>query len=406
MDGSQPRPETFSVTRINSADTAALLERLAVTDLVEAGALNVISLAAVRAKLGERWERKKEDVWAYVERCMAKYLAPQDVFRRLDDTDFLIAVLSDNGVAAQSMSLHILDEALVFLLGGCTSADMVMHTVRGIRNGEIDTVEVDVHAVKLGQSGYVNVQAPPSAAPIRPPAMPVVHVVSSSGRELRISHLPEQVISLRHNLVAGVRPEPTVVEVASGERIPRCQFAQLADSDLAKLDQTTMDVGLIAAKHIQSDRPGIILPRSGQPLNTARARANLLGVIAPEVFRKRFLIEITNIDPGTPNGRLIEVVSLLRAHTTGVLARVPPQKAALEPLIGGRLMGVTLDLSDSEGSEANLMSLIRAFSDRAAGMAPSLHVLGLPSKALFEAAHKLGISHASAKRAPALNLAA
>ncbi len=407
MDGSHIRPDSFSVARIQSSDTADLLERLALTDLLEAGALNVISLSAVRDRLGERWERKKADVWAYVERCMARYLAPQDVYRRLDDTDFLVAILSDSGVAAQSLSLHILEDALVHLLGGCTPADMILRKVTGVRDGAIETFEVDVRSVTRAPGGYVAAAAGRAdAPPPRPQSMPVVHLVSSSGRELRISHVPEQIVSLRHNQVAGVRPEPSVVDSATGERIRRSAFGLLADSDLAKMDQTTMDVGLIAAAQVQSDRPGIVLPLSFQTLNSARARANLLGVIAPDEFRRRFLIEITNIDPGTPNGRLVEVVSLLQAHTTGVLARVPPHKAALAPLIGGRLMGVVLDLTDSDPAETALTSLMSAFTARAMGLAPSLHVLGLPSRSLFEAAHKAGMTHASARRTAAASLAA
>jgi hypothetical protein len=399
-----PTPEAFTVAKISSADTAALVERLDVGSLIEDGRVTVIGLDAIRDKLGERWARKQADVWAYAERSMGKFLSPQDLFHRLNDTEYLIAVASDNALGGQTLCMHVLEDVLVYFLGGCKQADMAIKTVTRISGQTLDCLEVDVAAISRGEE---RPSAPPASTARRvPAAMPILVMMSASGRELSVTHAPDQISSLKHNLVAGVRGEPVVIDAASGRRLPRAAFLRLADPDLARIDQATLDMGLGVAKMIDSDRPGIILPLSFQTLSSQRARNTLFAGVTPELMRQRFLIEITNIEPGTPSGRLIETAALLRAYTTGVLARILPGKAAPAGLPEARLAAVALDLTDAGDDEDILVGLMRAFHMRSVNMASSLQVLGLPSRSLFEDALALGFTHASVRRAPAASLAA
>jgi hypothetical protein len=401
--------ETVAIARINSADTAALVERLDVGSLIEDGRVTVIGLDAIRDKLGERWVRKQTDVWAYTERSMGKFLSPQDLFHRLNDTEYLIAVASDNAMGGQTICMHVLEDVLVYFLGGCKQSDLVLKTVTKIDGQTLECDTVNVAAISR-PSGPVEARNADGASPGAPrramPAMVVLSMVSVSGRELSITHTPEQISSLRHNVVAGVRAEPIVIDVASGRRLPRLAFLRLADADLQKIDQATLEMGLQVAKMIESDRPGIILPLSFQTLASQRARTALFAGVTAETMRQRFLIEVTNIEPGTPNGRLIETAALLKAYTTGVLARILPSKAPPTALTDARLAAVALDLTDSGDDEAVLLGIMRGFHARSIGLAPSLQLLGLPSRGLFDAALSLGFTHASVRRQAAVNLAA
>ncbi|MCE3290304.1 MAG: hypothetical protein K0R83_2316, partial [Caulobacter sp.] len=69
-------PQPFD--RIAAADVAAVLERVAGADLAARGGITIISVDAVRDKVGERWERNRAAVWAYVQRRMGEHLQPGD----------------------------------------------------------------------------------------------------------------------------------------------------------------------------------------------------------------------------------------------------------------------------------------------------------------------------------------
>ena len=47
---------------------APVVRRLAGTNLVARGSVNVISIKAIRAWAGDWWSHKRADVWTYVER--------------------------------------------------------------------------------------------------------------------------------------------------------------------------------------------------------------------------------------------------------------------------------------------------------------------------------------------------
>ena len=77
MDQLQPafRTESTAVARFVDDDAAAFLEQLSNSLLLQAGAVNLIGMDAIRDRMGPRWERRKEDVWTYVEKCIERLLA-------------------------------------------------------------------------------------------------------------------------------------------------------------------------------------------------------------------------------------------------------------------------------------------------------------------------------------------
>jgi hypothetical protein len=109
------------------------------------------------------------------------------------------------------------------------------------------------------------------------------------------------------------------------------------------------------------------------------------------------MIELVDITRGTPAGRLLEVVGLLRALTRGVIARVPPDKEALRVLRDARLAGLTLDASDLGGAASNIAMDIMTFGRDAQGLAPMTALQGLPQEGYFAAAETAGLTHAGVR---------
>ena len=121
-----------SQDRIAATDVASILERVAGAELAARGAINIISIEAVRSEVGERWERNRAAVWSYVQKRMAEHLEPGDLFQRIGDTDFLVAMTSEYGPAAQAVTLRILEEVLTHFLGEASPAHLRIRTVTSV----------------------------------------------------------------------------------------------------------------------------------------------------------------------------------------------------------------------------------------------------------------------------------
>src|SRR5437899_12449738 len=111
------------VKRLDSAGALAAMERVAETGLIERGTVAILSVEAIRERSGERWRRRRDDVWAYVEKKCAEHLAFQDIRHRISETDFLVAMTTDDAAAVQATVLRILAEVLTFFLGAADLPD-------------------------------------------------------------------------------------------------------------------------------------------------------------------------------------------------------------------------------------------------------------------------------------------
>ncbi len=381
-----------------------MLERVAGTDLAAGGGVNIISVEAIRDKVGDRWERSRDAVWAYVERRLADHLSHQDVSHRINDTDFLIAMTSEQGAAAQAIAMKVLAEVLTHFLGEAKPADIRVRHIISVAGGELRWAPLDPAAIAR-------------AAHQPPPAPPPVHVgvdqslerqrnpasfVTASGLRLRIDYALEPLISLRHQAVAAVRIEPTVSEAVTGRVIPARAFGRLSDDELAQIDQATIDYGALFLP-LGRERNGapLILPASFRTMMARKGRSQLIAAAAgaPELARMGLLVELVDVDRGTPAGRLTEVAGLVRTLTRGVFARVLPVKDAMEPLRAARLAGITLDAGDTAADASRFAAQMLEFGRHARGLAPALVVQGLPSNDFFAVAEVAGLTHAAVRGA-------
>lgn len=381
-----------------------MLERFAGSDLFERGSVNIVSLEAIRARTGERWLRKRDAVWAYAEKKLDEHLAHQDLSQRINDTDFLIAMTSEQGVAAQAVALKVLEEVLIYFLGHADRADMNIRAVTSLKGRELACAPIDPTIIvqarvrqDAADSPYRNGVDPAEEQKRNP-----VSFVASSGRSLRVDFSVEHLISLKHGVTAALRIEPTVSEGATGRVIPARQFRLLDDEDLAFIDRSTVDYGSLFLPHAEGrGRPALILPASFRTMGARKGRNTLISVSggSAERLKGTMMVELVDIERGTPQGRLLEVAGLLHSLCRGVFARVPPVKDAVEILRGARLTGVTLDAGELPSADSRLASAIIAFGQQARGLAPAIAVRGLPSEDFFAVAEVGGLTHAAVRGA-------
>ncbi len=394
--------------RLNAADIAAVLDRFGGQDLLARGAVNILSLAAIRERASERWPRRRPDVWAYTERKLAEHLTFQDLSQRVGETDYLIAMTSEDGMAAQAMALKVLEEVLLHFLGAAEQGDLRVRAVTGLNGNEVSCAPLDPRAIlKARKTAPVPAKAPEPAPDIDPaeekrrnPHM----FATGSGLTLRIDFAVEPVISLRHGVAAALRIEPTVTETVSGRVIPTRAFARLSDGDLEIIDLATLHYAGLYLPRVDAPaaRP-LIVPVSFRTMAANKGRQALIAAAgeAQGRMKRGLLIELVDVDRGTPPGRLIEVCGLLRTLCRGVFARVQSSRDEMALFKEARLAGVTLDAAEFAGDDARLAAAMLDLGRQARGQTPLIAVQGLASQVMFAVAETAGMTHASLRIAPA-----
>lgn len=377
-----------------------VLQRLMGSDLVARGSVNVISVKAIKAWAGEWWSEKRNDVWTYVERKLAEHLDRQDMRARISDSEFLIATNNDQGLAAQATSVKILEDVLTHLLGAAEASDLGIRSVIGLEGGEAVCKRIDPAVILAARARRDSVRSPvrftvdPADEARRTP----VAFTTAAGAALRVDFTLEHVVSLRRNITTAVRIEPMVTHLASGRQASARALTKLSDRDVAFIDESTLKYAAVFARSAQGPTtPELILPASFRTLGTQRGRDLLTGTagLSLALLRGGVMIELVDVTRGTPAGRLLEVVGLLRALTRGVIARVPPDREALRVLRDARLAGLALDASDLSGEAAKIATDMMAFGRDARGLAPMTILQGLPQDGYFAAAEQAGLSHAA-----------
>ncbi|USQ97886.1 hypothetical protein [Caulobacter sp. RL271] len=379
---------------------APVLQRLTGNDLVARGSVNVISIKAIRQWAGEWWSQKRGDVWTYVELKLNEHLDRQDMRARISDSEFLIAMNNDQGLAAQATSVRILEDVLTHLLGAASPMDLGIRSVIGVEGGEAVCRPIDAATVLAARARRDNVRSPVrvSVDPADEGRRTPVAFTTAGGAALRVDFTLEHVVNLRRNVTTAVRIEPMVTHLATGRQASARALTKLSDRDVAFIDESTLKYAAVFARSAQGpNTPELILPASFRTLGTQRGRDLLTGTagLSLALLRGGIQIELVDVTRGTPAGRLLEVVGLLRALTRGVIARVPPDKEALRVLRDARLAGLALDASDLTGEAAKIAMDIMAFGRDARGLAPMNILQGLPQEGYFAAAETAGLTHAS-----------
>lgn len=378
---------------------APVAQRLARSELVGRGSVNVISVKAIKQWAGDWWSEKRGDVWKYVELKLGEHLDRNDMRARISESEFLIAMNNDQGLAAQATSVKILEDVLTHLLGAASPMDLGIRSVVGIEEGEAVCKPINAAMVlaararRDSQRSPVRIAVDPTDESRRTP----VAFTTGGGAALRVDFTLEHMVSLRRNITTAVRIEPMVTHLASGRQASSRALTKLSDRDVAFIDEATLKYAAVFARSVQGPHtPELIVPASFRTLGTQRGRDLLTGTngLSLSLLRGGIMVELVDVTRGTPAGRLLEVVGLLRALTRGVIARVPPDKEALRVLRDARLAGLTLDASDLTGEANNIAMDIMTFGRDARGLAPMTSLQGLPQDGYFAAAETAGLTHA------------
>lgn len=396
----------MTVSKITAADAASVLERLAGSDRLERGAVFVISVEAIRERSGERWPKKRDDVWGYLGRKLNEYLSYQDIHHRISETDVLIAMTTEDGVAAQAVGMKVLEDVLEFFLGSVERMDIRIRAVSKIEGDELTVADLDPAVIATARETQATAPFRAQVSRERERERNPISFVAANGQRLRLDFALEHVVSLNHKVTAVLRVEPMVTFAATGEIIPTRKFGRLSDADILAIDRATLAFGALFMPVDARSQPPVILPASFRTMGGRKGRQELLAIqgVTPERVRQGMMLEFVDIDRGTPSGRLVEVVSLVGSLTRGVLARLQATRDALDPVQGARFNGLTLDFSEVALPAPKLEAFMRLMTHQMRGKAPALIAQGLSEFGHMDLADSAGFTHAGVRSSPLTNL--
>ena len=397
----QPEAEMAAPVRLTSADASAVFARLTENGAIARGGVSIVGLDSVRDRLGDKWDRKQEVVWGQLETAAQRHLGDADLCLRLSETDYAIAVSDGEAIAGQALALRVLGEVLEHFLGECRVEDLVIRSVVAAAEGEVACAPLDPAAIQRAARGREGSDSVREKRRFH--EQPFI-LSSMGGRDMRLKHEFEPVVSLGSQRVIATSFEPSVVDVVSGRRIPGFAFRRLSDPDLWAIDRATLEFAEMATEQKLAAAP-FVLPLAYQTLSSSRGRSRLVELVSG-VTKPKIVAAIRNLDPGTPPSGLAELIGMLRRMDVTVFVRVEPMRDVLAPLADCRPNGIVLDVEPLGGQPRRIPEVMASFADRVRHLGSVMTVRGLPTADFLGAAAKAGFTHASVDIDRTLTLAA
>ena len=384
------------IDRVTSAQARDGLERLAGSEVLNAGAVNLIGLDAIRDHLGPRWAGKRDRIWEHVERDLEKRLGAFDMALRLDEATYLVAMPGATRFAAQVTCLHALQEILKFFLGESRPSDIRVSNVTQVTGDSVSSAPLD--AVQLAAESC---KPPPAYLPdteLEQPAKawrPPLAGRTESGLFLSRARLP---VDVRLGVQAVRNLKRDLVTSYLIERVTQPSVEDPADLLQVDIATVAYAASLMQEHQTTGGRLTLHVPISYASAASIRGRELALQIMRGTTASGRVkpsLIEIADLEPGVPPSRLLETVSLLKPFCMGVLARVRPSHGALAAVKNCGLRGLVLEAHGLGNTPAELAPRLKAFADAAHGITPNLIVHGLNAPGLIATAAAAGFTHAS-----------
>lgn len=384
------------LARLVSAGVEDALKRFGDPVLLAAGKVNIISLEAIEAHLGPRWELRKDQVYDFTRRVLERGVGAAGFFTRVSSTDFFVVQPELGRLAGQATCLHYLREVLQHFLGEHQMAGKGVLQVTQVVDGQILATCMDdrAHAYSPGSAeeseagGVEIVRSTNTWTPF----------VAADGRPLRVTATLEPVYELKGFTRIGFRMIRRVIVVRTEEELSPQQIAMLSTADLLRVDLATIVRGIdrLQSESRSERQLSLIVPLSFTSLSSFKGRSEFVKQLkeANHLVKLGVICEISDVD-GVPPGALLAAASLLRPFALLVVGRLlNTEPAAIVRMEGSGLQAVSFEsprgLADAE------FHRWAEFSIRAARrVAKSVLVYRANSPQQAAVLASLGASHAS-----------
>ena len=366
------------------------------------GKVALLSLVAVRSRLGARWAARSDLVREHLERAIMRNIEAAGVFLRISETDYLVAQPDTPPLVGQVACFNALRSTLDFFLGESINADIIVHQITAIADGSIEGHKLDVVAVEAealsitassGQSDDASLTRLERWTPF----------VTNDGRSVRVSCTLEPLMHLKEFSRIGYRIRRRVLLLPQETPLSPTDQSILSRADIEKVDMATLLRGLdrLGADSGGEKQLSLVLPVSYASLTNTRSRGHILKVFEQARSRVQagLLCEVCDIE-GVPPGALLAAISLVRPFCRFVLGRLNEMPArSLAALKDAGLQGLSYDWPVATIGEAEFIGEMRGLVSMTRSVAKTLFVYQLPSPRFAAIAALLGATHATMKAA-------
>jgi hypothetical protein len=384
---------------LTSADARQALDQLKGSPALAEGKVCLISLEAIRERMGgDRWPGRRDMVYDYVRQTLRRQFDPHDFFLRISDADYLVAQPGISRLAGQAYCLNCLREILTYFLGEALIADIVVHEVSAIGDGAVDAHRLDVAKVEAEEVAERIGRRSREARTALTSQDRWTPFVAQDGRALHASSRLEPVFQLKTFARIGYRMSRSVRQLPDEKQLSPAALRKLSSLDIEKIDFATLARGLnrLQQEGDAERLPSLILPVSFATLSSMRGRPVLAEFFraAQTTVQRGLICEVCDIE-GVPPGALLAATSLIKPFCVFVIGRLTTAPSAhLGPYRDAGLHGYSVECPAglSDGEFGDFARTVMAATKSAAKAVMFFGVAG-PKQAAFASLH--GATHAS-----------
>lgn len=347
-------------------DTQRSLDGLGLTpSKLTAGSLQLIGLSGIRTALGERWERRSEQIFRLIEGIFRRRLDVTDAYYRVDDENFLILFTRLQRREAEFKARVIAEEIEKLIVGEEPSAQeisvasCVAEIDRQFVLEKIHTLDDLLNHVRsaAGQDEYDraadSVHSPQTES--TPPIPELDQDFSALFQRTSVEdYLKDCSASFRPMFNTKRRTFSSFLTNVTSKRTGR--MALLDDDPLLEkpeellpaLDLFTLGAALLGLhRMLTSGLNGkLVIPITYETLSISRLREQYFSRLreVPSGIRMYIAFAVTNLPAGMPASRLAELVAYLRPLSSLQVAHIRPETRLVDVYAGSGCYGLSTEM--------------------------------------------------------------
>jgi hypothetical protein len=400
------------MSEVERLTTGSLTEVLAqAAPAIARGAVNLLSVAAIRDHSPERWPRKQEQVHAFLERAFVRASSPDAFIAPLNEVEFVAVQPSRSRSAALGFSANVLRETRQLFLGAAVRADMRLFQVTDFVGGSLSVEPVDpalwedeqvAPDLGLGAASGQDAERYQAAAvavlskAVLPRGAQCWRITTTGEAVPTVATGLAPVWNVRSRAITSFLIEAQALEM-DADGVPICRPTATLPSIQA--GEVALRALMAAEERIGAEpsrpRVGLHVPLPLGALACSGPRYRILHVLRdmPEPVRRYLLLELVDLPAGFPQGRMAELVAMLSPHVRGVIARAPSLETDVTRWRGSGLSGVSLDGAGLDPAGRDVPARLSRFARNVRDIGPACMAYGFDACCLLMAAWAAGFTH-------------
>lgn len=313
-----------------------LLRHAGAFSAAERGQVHVVSVAAIREAVGERWGRHEPLVEDFVIRSFRRGAREDDFIIRVNEADFILIQPSRTSMAALSRASQLMREALSYFLGAAKNEHINIAVVDSLKGGDVVATRVGEDELQRASlerdvdlTGSEDGSPPWERFGVARPPRKVVTIRRPDGGDIQAVFYLDPVWNVARGAVVSFVARTVAVQTGvDGEFEGIDPTAMTPSSHAALAVQRIRFLKELVTGGLDGEHPAIAvhLPISFNCLSHSSPRTALLSELKKmnaEGWQSRSFVEITDVPAALPHVRLTEIVSQLRPFVRGVFVRAP-----------------------------------------------------------------------------------